>query len=100
VGCCQLGGFRCDACEVGKGLPGLSLRQSVRGGRLRGGWPRLAKSWIVKGVMVGFVPLILTVEPSGGAVPAMLDWRKPTVVKIALPIPIALTIAVAMMNEV
>lgn len=57
---------------------------------------------------VGLVPLILTVDPSGGADAAMLAWRKPTVVKRALPTPIASTTvsavspvsAVAMMTEV
>jgi hypothetical protein len=57
-------------------------------------------NWIVKSVKIGPVPLILTIEPSGGADPAMLDWRKPTVVRIALPMPIALTIPVAMVIEV
>jgi hypothetical protein len=88
-----------DACEV-RGLTRLAP-SSVSPGRPAK--EQVSKvwglDWIVNGVTVGLVPLILTVEPSGGAVPAMLDWRKPTVVKIALPIPIALTIAVAMVNE-
>jgi hypothetical protein len=58
-------------------------------------------NWTVDGATIGLVPLILTVDPSGGAESGMLPWRKPTVVKIALPIPIALTIpAAAMMTEV
>lgn len=55
----------------------------------------------MEGIKTGVVPLILTVAPSGGADPGTLPWRKPTVVKTALPMPIALMIpAAAMMTEV
>ena len=55
----------------------------------------------MEGAKTSLVPLILTVAPSGGADPGTLAWRKPTVVKTALPMPIALMIpAAAMMTKV